>query len=376
MSAPAITDRRDLARHLQAQMMAARLAPTSGEAGEEEESSGRMLVKSYMIEAHDGGESAFDAATTLAAIAPTVGASFNATRDPDLFRLLTRDGEFWCDTSLERYWRLHTTVRVHEADRFRDQFIASTRVLDNVWLPASYLEKLAARTQSHMETFSLNHDRRMLLPSGVENAELDAVTMRLWASRCADMLGKLRTHNILPHGLSVRSVKLRAGSWEPDEDYCVAEYFHDGKVSAKGTSFDEHTRLLVTILADYRRMVEHIEDRYGIGCVEDDRGAACLSGDPIVIDMQWTLDDLDYAVARMFSSGPPFRLWGLPERVRQGHYRAHAVDLHVGGLLTFDITRDHIVIQLPRGTCGNTVVRFLGLVHYHVNSDVGQSLVQ
>ena len=375
MSATEINNRRDLARHLQAQMIAARLAPVTDDA-EDIETSGRMLVKSYMVEAHPGAQSAESPAAILSDVAPKVGAAIAETGDPDLFRLVTSAGEFWCDTSLGRYWRVHTVARVKDADRFRDQFVASTPVLDNVWVPPTYLETLAARTNSHMQTFSLNHDRRLLHRAGIENRELDAVTLRLWASRSSEMLKKLRNAEIFPHGVSVRSVKLRSGSWEPDNHYCVAEYFHDGKVSVSGTSFDEHTRLLVQVLSDYRAMVERIEQRYGIGCVCDQHGTSYLTGDPVVIDMQWTLDDLDYLVARMFSSVEPFRLWGLPERIRIGHYRAQAVDLHVGSMLSFDITRDHIVIQLPRGTCGNTIVRFLGSLHYHVNSDVGTTLLQ
>ncbi len=174
---------------------------------------------------------------------------------------------------------------------------------------------------------------------------------------------------MFPHGVSIRSVRLRSGGDEPDADFCVAEYFHNGKITVGGTSFDEHSRLVVAVLRDYRALVERIETRYALGADENEHGHPTVAGDPIVIDVDWTLPDLEFAVARMFASAEPFRLWGLPERIADSHYRARAVDLHVGGVLTFDITRKYVAIQLPRGVCGNTVVRFINHLRFHVNAD-------
>ncbi|HEV3191517.1 MAG TPA: hypothetical protein VGY54_13505 [Polyangiaceae bacterium] len=63
------------------------------------------------------------------------------------------------------------------------------------------------------------------------------------------------------------------------------------------------------------------------------------------------MPDLEYAVARMFSSAGPFRLWALPERINDDRFHARAVNLHVGGVLTFDITRKHVVTRMASGTC-------------------------
>jgi hypothetical protein len=229
-----------------------------------------------------------------------------------------------------------------------------------------------------MQTFSLNHDRR-LVTTDAESPDLDFVALRLWASQAARTLRRLREVELFPHGVSLRSVKLRSGDAEPDGEFCIAEYFHNGKVTASGTSFDEHNRVLLQVLRDYGRIVERIERRYAIDRspdkAHDEGGCSHLVGDPIVIDMNWTIPDIEYFVRRMFSATEPFRLWGLPERIGENHYRARAVDLHVGSTLTFDITDRHIVIQLRGGICGNTIVRFLGGLHYHVNADVGVHLL-
>ena len=364
MDPRAIRNRRDLAQHLQAQMVAAR-TPWGVEDGEVE-TEGRTKVKTYLLEAHTNIENPIE---TLEQIASKLGLRVQPTDDHDLYRLEEDGYDFWCDTSMGRFWRVHTVAEVGVSDTLRDRLVRSTPLFDNVWLPPRYLETLAERTKAHLQTFSLSHDRRVLHDEGAEVSDFDYVTLRLWASRAERTLAKLRDSKVFPRGVSIRNVQLRSGSWEPDEGFCVAEYFHHGKVTASGTSFDEHTRLLVDVLRDYRKLIEGIEERYAIGFATQNDGCTQLSGDPIEIQMQWSVDDLEFAVRRMFTSVEPFRLWALPEKIGKDRYRAYAVDLHVGNTLTFEVGRDRIVILLPRGTCGNTVIRFLSSLSYHVDSD-------
>lgn len=368
-----VRNRRELARYLQDQMVAARMT-WSAAADTEEESPARTSVKTYLVEAHRLATENRSAAELLRQLAAPLGMSIEDTDESDLFRLRIEDQDFWCDTSIERYWRLHTTARVDKADDIHHRLVSVTPLVDNVWLPPAYLEGLADRTGSAMQTFSLNHDRRALT-TDMDSPDLDFVALRLWASQAARTLRRLREVQLFPHGVSLRSVKLRAGDAEPDGDFCIAEYFHHGKVTASGTSFDEHNRVLLQVLRDYGRIVERIEQRYAIDLSHGEGGCSHLVGDPIVIDMKWTMPDIEHIVGRMFSATEPFRLWGLPERIAENHYRARAVDLHVGSTLTFDFTNEHIVIQLRGGTCGNTIVRFLGGLHYHVNADVGVDLL-
>ena len=346
--------------------------------GDEPEAPSRTLVKTYLLEAHAARDGAGDAAfRLLGEIGSRIGLTVQPTDDADLVHLRSRQEELWCDTALGRFWRLYTTSPVESADRIHDALVSGSRQLDRVWLPPKYLETLSSRAGGVLQTFSLSHDRRPMQTAESESQDFDSVTLRLWASRAAQMLDKLRESNVFHRGMSVRSVRIRTGSLDPDGDFTVAEYFHHGKVSASGTSFDEHNRMTLQVLTDYREIVENIERRYGLGISDDGDGHLCphVQGDPITIEMDWTVDDLDYVVARIFGSVEPFRLWGVPQLVSEKHYRIRSVDLHVGDTLTFDITPEHIVVQLPKGACGNTVVRFLGSLQYHVNSDVGADLL-
>jgi hypothetical protein len=359
-----IETRLDLARHLQSKMAASRTDWLA--TGDDEEVPGRTMLKTYLVEAHDGEGVVLD---RLSQAGLALGFAASATKDPGLFRLATQEWEVWCDISLGRFWRLHTTAPVTAADQFRDKLVGGTRWLDNVWFAPSYLEGLPERVSARMLSFTLNHDRRRLNPRGVLFSESDFVTFRLWSSHAEATLHKLREGNVVPHGVSVRSVKLRSGADETDGEYCEAEYYHHGKITASGTSFDEHNRLVLEALKDYRAVVEKFERAHAMGAVINEDGYRIVAGDPIVLDVEWQVENLEYSVNRMFSSTEPFRLWGLSEKVAPDHFRARAVDLHFGGVLSFDITPRNVVIQLPRGVCGNTIARFLSNLLMHVNSD-------
>jgi hypothetical protein len=364
-----IRNRRDLARHLQEQMIASRSSPLRD--ADELEHSGRTLVKTYLLEAHEACRDDVTPAQLLSDLSGVVGFKVRETDDPDLSELRFGDEAFWCDTSLRRYWRLHTIAAVDRADKINDQLVSASTHLDKVWLPPPYLESLAARTGAKLRLFCLSHDRRDM-HRAVDSQDLDFVTLRLWSSRANEAIGRLRRADVFPRGMSIRSVKIHTGSADSGDDFIAAEYFHHGKVSVNGNSFDEHNRVLMQVLADYAKMVEKIEHTYAIGLDSNDRH---IVGDPITIDIDWTLQDLEYVVGRIFGSVEPFRLWGVPQRIGPEHYRARAVDLHVGATLVFDVMKDKIVIQLPTHTCGNTVVRFLNALQYHVNSDVGRQLL-
>jgi hypothetical protein len=363
-----VQTRRDLAQHLQAQMAVSGrgggAAAGDAESDDDLESTGRTSLKTYLIEyLNDAG----CAADLLADVGARAGFSSVPTQDADLFHLRAENAEAWCDTSLGRFWRLHSTSPVDDADALHKAIVGSSAWLDNVWLPPKYLEELPATTGAHLLTFALHHDRRPLSRHIANYSHY--VSCRLWATRAAETLERMRSSEVFPQGVSIRSVKLRSHAGEEDGDYCLAEYFHDGKITVSGTSFDEHNRLMLRILEDYRALVEGFESTHAIGASHDPGGNPVVGGQTVVIDIAWTVEDLEYAVTRMFSGTAPFRLWAIPERLTETHYRARAADLHVGGVLTFDITPSAIYVQLPRGVCGNTVVRFLSSLRYHVNAD-------
>lgn len=111
-----------------------------------------------------------------------LGFTVGETQDEQLLKLRQEGFDFWIDTSMGRFWKMHTIAPVEPADRRRKALVlvlvGATPWLDNVWLPPDYLEELADKVGARMLTFSLNHDRRPLTPTP-RTTVAEFVTLRL-----------------------------------------------------------------------------------------------------------------------------------------------------------------------------------------------------
>lgn len=345
-----IRSRRDLNLLLEKQMTAA--STRSGAPAIDEEIEGRTALKTYLLEPH--GRMRAEPLAALSAYARTFGITVEATQDPELLALTLGELQLWLDTSDRRVCRLYTVGAAKDADRVHLQLVSGSGLLECVWLPPEALEHLANVAEAKMVLFSLRHDRRPLRRAPDEHG-IDSVTLRFWGPRAKQTLEKLRQSEVLPDATSVYSVRIRVGD---DERYCLAEAFHNGKLTAIGTSFAEHERLVNILLGAHAGHIASVE-------------AAQAASRAIKIPVPWTTDDLGYAVARMFSGAEPFRLWGVPVRETVDgveHFRVRATDLDVGRSAAFVITRHSAQLELSPRTPASTAIRFASALQYHVSS--------
>lgn len=343
-----IRSRRDLSLLLEKQMTAA--STRGGTASMEEDIEGRSALKTYLLEAH--GRMRTDPLGALQEVAGVHGITVSATDDPGLFALQLGELSLWLDTSGQSVQRLYTIGVAKEADRVHEMLVAGTGQLECVWLPPGTLEKLAHHEAARMVLFSLRHDRRPLRRA--PDAEgIDSVTLRFWGPRAKETLEKLRSSDVLPGATSVYSVRVRVGD---DERYCLAEVFHTGKLTAIGTSFEEHDRIVRFLLEDHADRTVALEK-------------ARATPRRVTVFVRWTVDDLGHAVARMFSGQEPFRLWGLAEQTASDTYRVRAVDLDVGRTAVFEIDRQGVSVELGPRTPASVAVRFVSALQYHVNAE-------
>ncbi len=234
--------------------------------------------------------------------------------------------------------------------------VAATGSLECVWLPPRVLEHLARRDDARMVLFSLRHDRRALRRAP-DDQGIDSVTLRFWGPRAKETLDKLRHSDVLPDATSVYSVRVRLGD---DERYCLAEVFHTGKLTTVGTSFALLEGVLAQLTEAHADLALSLEQ-------------AQLRPRRIDVKVPWTLDDLGYGVARMFSGAEPFRLWGLPEQVGD-RYVVRAVDLDVGRAARFEVGPDGVSLELGARTPASVAIRYVSALQYHVNASIGDDL--
>ncbi|MFO0646920.1 MAG: hypothetical protein U0326_11835 [Polyangiales bacterium] len=344
-----IRSRRDLSLLLERQMTAASTR-SGAPASIDEDIEGRTALKIYLLEAH--GRMRSDPLGALQEIAGAHGITVTATDDPGLYTLQLGELQLWLDASGERVHRLYSAGAAKDVDRIHEALVSGTGQIECVWLPPSTLEKLAHHEAAKMVLFSLRHDRRPLRRTPDEFG-IDSVTLRFWGPRAKETLEKLRHSEVLPGATSVYSVRMRVGD---DERYCLAEVFHSGKITAIGTSFQELERIVSFLLDDHEDRTVALEK-------------ARKTPRRLTVPVRWTVDDLGYAVGRMFGGGEPFRLWGCAEQTGPENFRVRAVDLDVGRTAVFEIDRQGASLELGPRTPASVAVRFVSALQYHVSAD-------
>jgi hypothetical protein len=272
-----------------------------------------------------------------------------------------RRDQYFVQADDPRFWLVHTLAKSEQADRLQQDMLRLPKV-DSAWFPKGFLLDIARARDNDFQGFSSRYDNS---PFAGRDEELRAAfSLKLWGNLARDVLTVITDSPLLERHIAISGVRVRHRfiGEEPvlDDVTCY------GKVTAFGASFNSHYDLVATqLLPAYRRtIVGRIEGTLAFGLGEHNR----ITGAPIIVQYTSLPLPLEDFVRRLFSGAGPFRLWGIPQMVDETFARVHAVDMHVGHKLTFDITPHVIRIELPRGSCGNTIARFFTLFQQHYDA--------
>jgi len=148
--------------------------------------------------------------------------------------------------------------------------------------------------------------------------------------------------------------------------FSLSDVKYDGKITARGTSFQSHISLVSNVSRDYSRNITEFETRFALHFEREQNGRITLTGEPLAVTFGRPIANMEVFLEKVFSGAAPFRLSGVPLNVRGQLYRVVAVDLHVSQTVTFEIAPEFMRVFLPRGSCGNTVARlYTNLQHYY-----------
>jgi len=297
----------------------------------------------------------------------------HSSGDPTLATINTEmaDERFtmFVDFRNPRFWKVHTMGGSNASDWFVGRLISIGPDLDRAWLPAELLESISRL--GFFRGLGLDFDLRPFLGDDEDDDQAPVTTlkMQLWGNKAARVLDVLRAEGAFPGQttLSKVKVKYRLSDESPDL-FTIDDVKFDGKVTARGTSFQSHSDLLSTVQESYAAIVRATE-AVALTWSADTEGAA-LTGEPLYLRFSSPIRDIEGFCAAVFSAGDPFRLWGVPREIASRYYRVHAVDLHVGNTLTVEATPDFLRLYLPHGSCGNTVLRLYTNLQHHFDSQV------
>lgn len=336
------------------------------------------LLKTYLVEAHVA-ERSHDAALHLieaAFASERVGTGSTSdvieTDEPYFFNISVRRRDqtttFYLDASDRRFWIVHSVDKSTPTDNLLRRIITRDSRFDFAWLPMQLLENI-----THLGSFrglGLDYDRRKIpdVDFDAPGAPVEFLKMQLWGNRAADVLRMLRQEANFPSATTLSKVKVK--HWldrQRDEGlFSLDDVKYDGKITARGTSFQSHLSLVTSVYRAYAGKIREFEERFAIEYSTTERNRLVVKGEPFNFKFGRPIGNLDIFVKTVFASSHPFRLWGVPKRIRDNFFRVTAVDLHVSQRVNFEISPTFMRVYLPAGSCGNTIARlYTNLQHYY-----------
>lgn len=338
------------------------------------------LVKTYLIEAHLPESAESEKALALAEkvfsqkfFAGKSQVKIFRAEEPTLIsvEMRTKD-EHWVtyvDFTNSRYWIIHSFASSNSMDWMIQRLIKTSPELDRAWLSADFLEYISKL--GLFRGLNLDYDRRKLFfadESKSSKVPLEYLKMQLWGDKAADVLRVLRAKGAFPHETTLSKVKIKFSlDGEENSDFSLDDIKYDGKITARGTSFQSHISLMTHIYEKYASQIYKIENIFAI-MPHYEGGRLSLAGEPINIVFKRPIEDLINFCENVFSSSEPFRLCGVPIQLTKKLVRVQAFDIHIGSPLNFEISPEFIRIYLPQGSCGNSILRFYTNLQHHYDS--------
>ncbi len=341
----------------------------------------RTYIKSHILETvrnHGGAPNAamsFAAATEHRAVQIDDG-TFTIGLDDGIVGLM--EG---VDT---RFPVLHSLQLSDKLDGLVNRAVRHSAWLDRVWLSAGFFDGLWEWTKAtahphRLAKLKIDFEGKFEEPTAHDDIEdaaedeyaTEVVETRRSTFEIADRVGeldKVLTNLRDVHSPAFSTVRLNI----PSADRGGHAVWHNGKVTNASTSFAEHLKVVRHVTSTYSTMTKALEDRVWYGESEEYGG---LAGQPVMLQFGARLPRETFhtwAEKTFNNKRNAFRLGGRPMWSGSDRSRLHVygIDRHVWQPITLEATRDHLLVVLPRGTCGNTVNRLITNVQRQLSPDV------
>ncbi|WP_423792098.1 hypothetical protein ACPB8Q_05065 [Methanocaldococcus indicus] len=350
-----IKTRKDLYEHLENNMIKSH--DNLVEEGKYE--MGRNLVKTYIVESNTSILNLPNYIKELELkIEKTETKGFWILKIKDQKR--KKEATFYVDTydpfGNNRFWLFYTVEKSEVADKYMEKLInPRTSRLDNVWLDKEFLLKF--KDELGVETKQIGI--KYLDSLACDADEADNLSLKVNGKLLKIIFNKLNELDD-KHFMAITSIGFKK-SFEYYEDLelmVIENLYFNGKFSVKGTSFNEHLRIVNGVRERYANMLKIIEEEYEIYYEKKDFGIA-VSGSPLLISFEREIEDIEKFLDMLLSTKKPFRLAGFKRKIDKDYYSVVGLDLHNGDKFEMDVSTDWIRLYLSKGACGNTALRLV-----------------
>lgn len=282
--------------------------------------------------------------------------------DVNIIHLTSRDSasSFYLDKSDKRFWLLHTHGLAEDVDRLVE-YLTSVNAyqLDSTWFSTGMLKRVSQVTGNRFDGAGIDYET--IFTDDETEVPMEELKISVFGFRAIEALRNMSSDDYVKNYFAFKKVRVRRGDLD---GYAKDDFNFNGRFSVKsGTSIDDHIALVDIAKNLYKDEMKTIEDQ-SIG-IRNRGKLASIDGKPFEFAMEKPIVDWDKFMNVLLSSAYPFRLWGIKKRVNEIYHQVLAVDLHTGHSVDLEISKDIIRIYLPKGSCGNVVLRlFVNLQHY------------
>lgn len=332
---------------------------------------GNNAVKSYIVETHNYEFLERDAKLENLKIKlneMSTDFSLSETEDESILIIKKDSLEIFGDISNKRFMLLHTGSKSNETDDFFNKITFSEN-FDNVWMPDIFLAELLEQGIGEFYGVKVRFQNMLSSDEDVFNekdTDLDLTTKSETAKEVMTILMNSKVSNKL--GLSKLALKnieeYDEENAEAERKYMIDDVYYNGKITAKGNSFNYHISTVTDILRMYDNKLKEFEE------MSLNMKNGFLEGKVFKICFSEQLDARKL-VKHIFNGSKPFKLFGMDEEITFERYKVYAVDLHNGNggnMLTFHVSNQEILFSINDESCANTIFRLLANLNHYVDA--------
>ena len=322
------------------------------------------FLKTYLLEIHPRQ------LDPVEVIAGSGVGELRETAEQSLWHLVDSKGESYFFDFLEpRYPLLHTIAPTGSSDPLVARLANSAQV-DYCWFPSDWL-----RHSLEGQVFGFRLFFQHGLQGLEESSEAEALRKELgrdappaFRLRLSDFIGaesdleSLTTSTQFGSQAALDSLAWRF--WDESGLFIHDEVWHNGKVTAYGTSWDKHLDSMLSLQLSYGNLVRQIEEETSLTT-----RSGRLSGSPFSVRLASSpIVDVEAFAMSIVDPRSPVRLSGLADQLNEGAWYVEAVDLHTNDRVSLDISADSIRAYIRDGACGNVLPRLLVHIERHVGA--------
>lgn len=290
----------------------------------------------------------------------------------------------------ERHPVFYTTLKSDDSDNWVSKNVDQTPWFDRMWLSSHILNFMWNHTRQIFDPtryvgFGFEHESKYEITTDASLYENDSDIEDIEEENESSETDRRKSRVYITERLGILSEKWDSFTELYDPLHSLVQLqmpavtrgshrlYYDGKAINLSDSFLVHRSRVLSIVNLYKRLTEKAENELWLGASDVGEGGFRMDGEPITIQFSQELSEetfnkfVTYGLQRRNSM---LKIGGYIHRRGPRKIHLSAIDRHLWQPFLLEATTKHILVLLPRGTCGNTIHRLVTYVQRFVSPKI------